>query len=1062
MTKFVERYVCATARFRAVVTGFWGLLLLCLLPSLASAQSTISGVVRDATGAVVANAAVEAASDVLIEKSRSVTTNGEGRYAIVDLRPGTYVVTVALAGFATVKQTVVVPANVTVPVDAELKPGSVGETVTVQAREATVDVENVSHPETLTRSEMDNLPTGRYMQSIASYVPGAHLNLPDIGGSQQIEQNYISVHGNGSLHDVYMLDGLIVNTNYADGQIQQYIDNAIIAQTTYQNSNVTAEAGAGGMFTNLVPKEGGNAFHAQVYLAGSNGSWQSSNIDKNLLARSLTGQDAIVKIEDFDGSFGGPIIKNKLWFLLTGRDQQTSTQAGNSFYPNGAPGIQDGGIYAGSLRFTYQMNAKNKFSIFETRNWKYKNHEILDGGQVGIPADPSTAATRRTKWPMYYIAQGKYTGILTSKLIVEGGISISHLDYNDLYQPGVQQVPFTSAWYANTSDYDISRNARYVAGFLNQYFQTTRNTLSGTASYITGSHQFKFGTAWGFGPNRYAANMNGDGWNEFLNGAPFAFLAYDTPFAQRAYLNADLSWFAQDTWHINRLSITYGIRFEYLSAGIDAESAPGGRFVPSRSFAPVDCSTVKGLGCWKNWAPRLGGVYDLFGNHKTAIKAGFGKYDTPYGTGFTTNFNPMALATQTLFWNGGTTACEPTCFAMGGYGAPGTPNSAVPAGQLGVNPNPSFGVQPSINLDPNWHREYNYQYSAGLQQQLHDGITLNFNWYRRSDYQQTNLINYAVPASAWTQITAVNPLDGSPLPIFNLNPAYLGLHPQLHQTNAPQSLAKDVYTGFETSMLARLSHGAFLVAGWTVDRQLDRNCAESAGSAQTKVGNALNDPNTLRFCDLFGSSSLTGPGGINIASLGAMPSPPWQNEFKLQGSYNIHWGIIGSASLYSNRYQGSFAPAGTTNGVVNDGYLARTWNVSSSTRYPSDCAQCPQDPTNPALKAKVDPSTPITETIQLVAPGKVLTPRLNQLDIAFKKTVTFKDKYVLEPEAQIFNILNSNAAVTQATAVSTTVAPFLPKSACGGNTALVHCGVGGPVTTLTNPRILRLALLVRF
>src|ERR1700730_17854885 len=282
---------------------FASLVVLALLPSLASSQSTISGQVRDPRGAVVANATVEASSDVLIERVRTVQTNGEGRYAIIDLRPGTYVVTATAPGFATVKQTIEVPANVTVPVDEEMKVGTVGETVNVEARVATVDVENVAHPETLTRSEMDALPTGRYMQSIGSYVPGAHPNLPDMGGSQQIEQNYVSIHGNGSVHDTYMLDGLLVNTTYADGQIQQYIDNAIIQETTLQTSNVTADASGGGMFTNLVPREGGNQYHVNIFAGGSSGGsfWQGDNLDKALAARGLSGQDKTVKIEDFDG-----------------------------------------------------------------------------------------------------------------------------------------------------------------------------------------------------------------------------------------------------------------------------------------------------------------------------------------------------------------------------------------------------------------------------------------------------------------------------------------------------------------------------------------------------------------------------------------------------------------------------------------------------------------------------------------------------------------------------------------------------------------------------------------
>ncbi|PWU03314.1 MAG: hypothetical protein C5B51_19215 [Terriglobia bacterium] len=1038
---------------------------LALLPALSWAQSTISGVVRDASGAVVADASVEAASDVLIERARTVTTNSEGRYAIVDLRPGTYVVTVTKSGFVTVKQTIVVPANVTVPVDADLKVGAVGETVTVEARVATVDVENAAHPETLTREEMDLLPTGRYMQSIASYVPGAHLNLPDIGGSQQIEQNYVSLHGNGSVHDVYMLDGLLVNTTYADGQIQQYIDNAAIQETTYQTSNVTADSSGGGMFTNLVPKDGGNQFHLNFFAGGSGGNsiWQSNNLDKTLSARGLSAQDKTVKIEDFDGSFGGPIKTDKLWFMLTGRKQVTYTQAGASTYPDGKPGIQDGAIYAGTMRLTYQANAKNKLSAFWLRNWKFKAHEIIDGGQEGyIPADPSTAATQRNKWPMYYILQTKWTSTLSPKLITDVGMSISHLDYNDLYQQGIEQTPLTQAWYALTTARDQGTLRRYFAGRYQQYFQTSRSFFTGSATYVTGSHQIRVGVQDSFGPAHASYAANGDGYMVFTSGVPTNFTAYNTPVYAWPRLDADLGLYAMDTWHFKRLAITAGIRFEYMAAEIEAENAPGGRFVGARSVPKTTCETAPGMGCWKNWTPRLGVVYDVFGNHKTAIKAGFAKFNSQYSTGFTNNLNPMSLVTQSVAWNfvdpkaagspcapttfAGVIAPNPNCFPTGSFSGAGA-LPGVGGGTLGPSTNPAFGsvsAGTGVHLDPNWHRDYNFQYNVSLQQQLANGVTLNASWYRRSQYQQTLVVNYAVPFSAWTPVSIVNPLDGSPITVYNLTKA--APSPNLWQTNAPQSLVKNVYTGFEASVVARLPHGMFGIFGWTIDRNLDRSCAQSAGSFTTITGNKLNDPNTLRYCDMFGEL---------YQDLGSVASPPWQNEFKAQGSIPIHWGIVGSASFYSNRYQGGFAPIGGTSGVVNDGYLARTWTITSATRYPTNCVGCTPG-------ALVDPGLlQGAETINLVAPGKVLTPRLNQLDISFKKTFRFRERFVLEPEAQIFNILNSNAAVTESTALGGDTSPFLPKSACNGSSA-ANCGLGGAVTMITNPRLLRLAVLFRF
>ena len=193
-------------------------------------------------------------------------------------------------------------------------------------------------------------------------------------------------------------------------------------------------------------------------------------------------------------------------------------------------------------------------------------------------------------------------------------------------------------------------------------------------------------------------------------------------------------------------------------------------------------------------------------------------------------------------------------------------------------------------------------------------------------------------------------------------------------------------------------------------------------------------------------------------NLGKVPSPPWAQEFTAQGSVPIRWGIVGSVSLLSNLYQGSFA-SGTT-GAVNNGYLARTWTVTSRTTYPAGCVGCtPGALVDPGMSA-----SQVSETINLVAPGQVRTPRLTQFDVSIKKTFKFRERYVLEPEAQIFNMLNSNAAVTQAVALGATVAPYLTPSACASSSvgSAPNCGLGGGVTTITNPRLLRLALLFKF
>src|SRR5688572_8062972 len=113
---------------RNFVSAAAAMALLAALPSTVSAQSAIAGAVRDSSGGILPGVTVEASSQALIEKVRAVVSDGDGRYSIVDLRPGEYTITFALPGFRTfVRSGINLPANFTATVDGELSIGALEE-----------------------------------------------------------------------------------------------------------------------------------------------------------------------------------------------------------------------------------------------------------------------------------------------------------------------------------------------------------------------------------------------------------------------------------------------------------------------------------------------------------------------------------------------------------------------------------------------------------------------------------------------------------------------------------------------------------------------------------------------------------------------------------------------------------------------------------------------------------------------------------------------------------------------------------------------------------------------
>src|SRR5689334_2955035 len=150
------------------------LLLVALsLPLTASAQSAITGLVRDTSGGVLPGVAVEASSAALIEKARTVYTDTQGRYTIVDLRPGVYTVTFTLQGFSSlVQERVELPSDFTATISADLRVGAVEESVTVSGAAPIVDVQNAQRTTVLTRQLLDAVPVPRMYQAEGALAVG--------------------------------------------------------------------------------------------------------------------------------------------------------------------------------------------------------------------------------------------------------------------------------------------------------------------------------------------------------------------------------------------------------------------------------------------------------------------------------------------------------------------------------------------------------------------------------------------------------------------------------------------------------------------------------------------------------------------------------------------------------------------------------------------------------------------------------------------------------------------------------------------------------------------------
>jgi Carboxypeptidase regulatory-like domain len=366
---------------------------LLLLPASAHAQTTLAGTVRDASGAVLPGVTVEASSPVMIEKSRAAVTDGTGQYRIENLQPGTYTVTYSLTGFITVKRdSVDVSGAGVVSVNVEMRVGGIQETITVTGETPIVDVQSTRRQTVLSEETVQDIPATRGYNAILTAIPSV------TGGSQQIDltpqMRIFTSHGGRGNEGRVQVDGLNVGAAFNGGGVSGYIMDTSNAQELQFNlSGGLGEAEVGGMNLNIVPKTGGNTFSGQIF-GNVAGSWsQGSNIDDNLRAFGIIDPAALLDNWDVSGSIGGPILRDKLWFLFNLRNfGEYSVVPGaygnlNAGDPTKWTYVTDLSVQGrnantqtiASARLTYQITPRNKVGFYVDQQWVCQGTPVTVG-----------------------------------------------------------------------------------------------------------------------------------------------------------------------------------------------------------------------------------------------------------------------------------------------------------------------------------------------------------------------------------------------------------------------------------------------------------------------------------------------------------------------------------------------------------------------------------------------------------------------------------------------------------------------------------------------------------
>jgi hypothetical protein len=425
---------------RFVRTWLLAAVALFAVAALASAQTTngtISGHVADSQGLALPGVTVNAASPNL-QGIRTVVSSENGDYVIALLPSGTYTVTFELSGFQTVTKTATLAPTQTLPIDAQLGPAAISETVNVVGSTADVLTKTSQVATNYKQDLIRTLPTTGDINAVLLLAPAVHPSGPS---------GAYSIGGAVSFESLFMVNGVNVNENIRGQANNLYIEDSI-QETTIATAGISAEFGrfTGGV-VNVITKSGGNSFSGSFRDSLANDNWRSytllpagAAVPNNrtavvpttvaacgVAANEPCGEGAQyprdsrlnLTVPTYEYTFGGPIMKDHLWFFTAGRITSQDSNRQLAAPVNTAYVFSDQQKrYEGKV--TYSVNSNHRFQGTYT---KVIRDLLNNGGTQFLVLD--SASLFNSKAPQDLLALN-YNGVLSSNFTVEGRFTKRH------------------------------------------------------------------------------------------------------------------------------------------------------------------------------------------------------------------------------------------------------------------------------------------------------------------------------------------------------------------------------------------------------------------------------------------------------------------------------------------------------------------------------------------------------------------------------------------------------------------------------------------------------------